>query len=190
MKAYGSVRRAALLVALAAVACGDPDSTDGRGYTKAPLEHPSVLIRGEEPGSMSKYGNPNRVVADVLELPEEAAPAGPVAPAAPVTLPSGVTQEMVAQGTQVYSTGVCIACHGATAGGTPLAPALNDAVWLNIDGEYESIVEVITTGVAAPKQFATPMMPMGGGAYSTEQVRQIAAYLYSISRPPATGAAH
>jgi mono/diheme cytochrome c family protein len=178
-----SARAAGAVLVLMAAACGDPDTTDGRGYTKAPLEKPSVLIGGEEPGDMSSYGTPNRVVVEELELPEEVAAAEPVVDAAPVDLPEGVTQEMVAAGQTLFGGGgLCFACHGANGAGGPLAPQLSDAEWLHIDGSYDAIVELINAGVPTPIQFAAAMPPRGGAAITDEQVREVAAYVYSISR--------
>lgn len=173
------------LISAALMACGDPATTDHRGYTKAPLERPSVVIAGEEPGRMSEYGHPNRVVAEELELPEEVEAATPGEPVetAPVQLPEGVTEAMVEAGAQIFAgPGTCFACHGANGAGTPLAPALNDAAWLNMDGSYDQIVQVINTGVPTPKQAAVPMPPRGGAALTDEQVREVAAYVFSISR--------
>lgn len=182
----GTHRLCIAAVAAVLAACGDPGTPDARGYTKAPLEQPGVLIAGEEPGRMSQYGAPNRVVAEELRLPDEPeTPAGgpTTQPIAPVELPEGVTQEMVASGQQIYSgPGTCFACHGANGAGTPLAPALNDANFLNIDGSYESIVQIILSGVPQPVQAAVPMAPRGGSSISDEQVREVAAYVYSISR--------
>ena len=36
--------------------------------------------------------------------------------------------------------GLCYACHGKDARGTPLAPNLTDSEWLNIDGSLPAIV--------------------------------------------------
>jgi mono/diheme cytochrome c family protein len=116
-------------------------------------------------------------------------PAQPGAqPAAPsvganVQLPEGVTQEMVAQGQELFNQVVCWTCHGQNATGGPLAPALNDQQWLNVEGSFESILEVIHTGVPSPVQYtASPMPPMGGAQLTEEQMRQLAAYIYAISR--------
>jgi mono/diheme cytochrome c family protein len=168
----------------ALVACGDPGTTDNRGYTKAPLERPGLIITGERSGDMSRYGTPNRVVAEELRLPDEPeAAVTQTGPVAPVELPEGVTEQMVAAGQQVFSgPGTCFACHGANGAGTPLAPALNDGTWLNIDGSYDALVQVITNGVPVPQQAAVPMAPRGGSAITDEQVREVAAYVYSISR--------
>jgi mono/diheme cytochrome c family protein len=174
----------AALVVLAIAACGDPDSTDGRGYTKAPLERPGVLISGERPGDMSAYGSPNRVVAEELPMPEEIAVADPAAgEAVVVDLPEGVTQEMVAAGQTLFGgAGLCFACHGANGTGGPLAPALNDSDWLHIDGDYDAIVQLINAGVPAPIQYPAAMAPRGGAQITDDQVREVAAYVYSISR--------
>jgi mono/diheme cytochrome c family protein len=62
-----------------------------------------------------------------------------------------------------------------------LGPALTDQEWLNTDGSYEGIMDVVRTGVAEPVQFQAPMPPMGGIQLSDEQIRQVAAYVYSLS---------
>ena len=173
----------AALTILVIASCGDPDSTDDRGYTKAPLEDPSVLIDGEEPSVMAEYGSPNRVVAEELQLPEQVASAADEAPAVQVDLPEGVTQEMVTAGQAVFGgPGMCFACHGANGAGGPLAPVLADSEWLHIEGGYDEIVQLITNGVPNPIQFPAPMAPRGGAPISDEQVREVAAYVYSISR--------
>lgn len=174
----------AALIVLVAAACGDARTTDNRGYTKAPLENPGVLIAAERPGDMSRYGSPNRVVVEELPMPEEVAPADtPGEPVALVDLPEGVTQEMVTSGQAIFGgAGMCFACHGMNGVGGPLAPALADNTWLNIEGSMDEIVEIITTGVATPIQYAAAMPPRGGAPLTDEQVRDVAAYVYSISR--------
>lgn len=175
--------RSALAFAIVALAaCGDPETDDDRGYTKAPLEHPTVVIRGEEPSEMSEYGQPNRVVADVIELAEQATTQQQGPDLANVQLPPGVTQEMVTAGEQVFSSTTCFTCHGAQGAGGPLAPALNDAQWLNIDGSYDAIVQVVNTGVTQPRQFQAAMPAKGGAALTDDQVRHVAAYVFAISR--------
>jgi mono/diheme cytochrome c family protein len=108
-------------------------------------------------------------------------------PAAPtvganVELPEGVTQEMVAQGQQLFNQQICWTCHGMNATGGPLAPALTDQEWLNADGSFESILRIIHEGVPAPVQYSAPMPPMGGAQLTEEQMRQLAAYVYAVSR--------
>jgi mono/diheme cytochrome c family protein len=171
------------VLAVAAAACGDPNLYEQRGYSKAPLDRPGLLARNEQPGEMARYGGPRRISTERIELPEQ--PDVPVAPAqrAPVQLPAGVTEEMVAMGETLYgTTGNCHACHGPTATGTPLAPGLNDSNWLHIDGSFEELVRIIADGVPQPAQYPAAMPARGGAPISDEDVRQIAAYIYAISR--------
>jgi mono/diheme cytochrome c family protein len=115
----------------------------------------------------------------------DAPPAQP-APGAQVPtadFPAGVTQEMATQGQQLFSgQGGCFACHGADGTGTALGPNLRDQEWLNTDGSFEQIEQVIVAGVAQPVRYPGTMPPMGGARLSQDQVRQLAAYVYAISR--------
>ncbi len=77
--------------------------------------------------------------------------------------------------------GLCFSCHGPAAKGTKgLAPNLTDATWLHGDGSYNFIVSTIESGVPKPKEAAAPMPPKGGAMLTTEQVRAVAAYVYSL----------
>ena len=185
-------RRAGAALVLSAVlaGCQHPESATNRGPTKAPGDTvPVFFIHKEEATAMRELGEPNRPRGEALTFAEEptpapaaAAPAAPAAqPAAQVQLPPGVTQAMVDQGKQTFDTS-CWACHGQGATGGPLAPALNDAEWLNIDGAYDAIVSVVNLGVPQPKQYPAPMPAKGGAPLTEEQVRAVAAYVYSISR--------
>lgn len=125
-------------------------------------------------------------IAATLMMTLAAAPAAaqdePPAPGESVELPDGVTAEMVDAGRSLFGAeGNCWACHGRNAAGTQLAPDLTDDEWLNIDGEYASIVELITTGVDEPVEHAAPMPPLGGAQLDDEQVRALAAYLYALT---------
>jgi len=121
--------------------------------------------------------------------PQPAADAGAPAPAADApavgNLPAGVTAEMVAQGQQIFhGQGICFTCHGQNGIGTPLAPNLTDQEWVNLAGGpdlYEQIVQNVITGVPQPKEHPAPMPPMGGAQLTDEQVRAVAAYVYSLS---------
>ncbi len=97
-------------------------------------------------------------------------------------LPAGATQAMVDAGQQKFGT-VCAACHGPSGTGTATAPALNDAEWLHIRGDFGEIATIINAGVAQPRQYPAPMPPKGGGAFSDAEVREIAAYVYALSHP-------
>jgi mono/diheme cytochrome c family protein len=122
--------------------------------------------------------------AEETAEPPAAEPAPPAAtpPATNVTLPDGVTPEMVTAGRQVFSQ-ICFTCHGANGEGVAnLGPPLNDQTWINIDGEYNNIVEVVRTGVMQPKQFPGPMPAMGGLQLTDQQLNEVAAFVYSLSR--------
>jgi len=78
--------------------------------------------------------------------------------------------------------GTCWGCHGKNAKGTGNAPDLTDATWLDADGTLASIESTITTGVEKPKKFPAPMLPMGGAKLSPDQVKAVAAYVFSLSQ--------
>lgn len=96
------------------------------------------------------------------------------------SLPAGVTQEMVDAGQKNFAT-TCAGCHGMSGVGTTSAPPLDDNKWINIGGQYPEIVQTITHGVPAPKEHSAPMPPKGGGNFTDEQVRELAAYVYALS---------
>jgi mono/diheme cytochrome c family protein len=172
------------VMALLLAGCPDPNLREQRGYTRAPLDRPGLLPHAEEPGEIARYGAPRRIVAARIQLPEQPAEPPAPAPRPVVELPPGVTQEMVAQGEMLYgSTGNCFACHAPDASGTPLAPALNDPTWIHIDGSFESIVAITVAGVLQPVQYPAAMPPRGGAPLSDEQIRQISAYIYTLTRP-------
>lgn len=111
-----------------------------------------------------------------------AAPTTRAAPAAAAAACPVVDQHLVDEGRAVFSgTGNCFACHGPNAKGTALAPNLTDASWLDIDGSYGAIAELVRTGVAKPRQHSTPMPALGGATLSGSQVCAVAAYVYSLS---------
>ena len=114
----------------------------------------------------------------VTPAPEPTPPAttGATTAGAP---PAGATPEMVASGQTTFGQ-ICFSCHGADAKGTQLAPNLTDAEWLNTDGTYDGIQKVVKEGVATPKQHPAPMPAMGGGNLSDDQVKAVAAYVWSL----------
>lgn len=116
---------------------------------------------------------------------DQPAPAPAPAPSsdvgAAVDLPEGVTQAMVNDGRVVFETTICFTCHGMDGSGTALAPSLRDQDWINSDGSFEGIVEVVRTGVAQPRQYPAPMPPMGGAQLTEDQIRNVSAYVYAIS---------
>ncbi|HSJ32039.1 MAG TPA: c-type cytochrome [Longimicrobiales bacterium] len=77
--------------------------------------------------------------------------------------------------------GLCYACHGKDARGTPLAPNLTDGEWLNIDGSLPAIVALIKSGVPKPVKHPAPMPPMGGAKLSKDEIDAVAAYVKGLS---------
>lgn len=106
---------------------------------------------------------------------------------APGTPPAGATVAMVAEGDSIFhglkAGGLCQTCHGPDAAGTPLAPPLaNKQQWLTGDGSYDFIQKRVTTGMPTPTPpYASPMLPMGGAQLTPDQIKSVAAYVYSIS---------
>lgn len=160
----GAARALGLSVLFAVVAACDP-FPDG-GYEK-------VAERDRESMTEAAAPPPPRYVAGITGGPATVPTLGAGAPA-------GVTQAMVETGAEQYAT-VCTACHGAGGVGSPAAPALNDADWIHITGNYDEIVGIINSGVAQPQQYPGMMPPRGGGPFNDEQIRAIAAYVYALS---------
>ena len=69
MKPTSWIVTSALIIT--AAACGDPPTSDTRGYTKAPLERPALMVGAEEAGPMRQFGEPQRPEVRVLELQTE-----------------------------------------------------------------------------------------------------------------------
>ena len=79
--------------------------------------------------------------------------------------------------------GQCQTCHAPNAQGTPLAPSLVNGKWLTGNGTYEFIQNRVTTGMPKPTApYPGPMLPMGGAQLTPDQIKAVAAYVYSISR--------
>src|ERR1700722_127173 len=136
--------------------------------------------------------------AKFTPCPSGSAPAGPIVEAAAkppegtnadagLSVPAGSTAEMVALGNRVYHGQVggasCAGCHGADGKGSPLGPDLTDSKWLWSDGSPEGIAKTITEGVMQPKEYRSPMPPMGGAQLTPDQVSALAAYVWALSHP-------
>lgn len=96
-------------------------------------------------------------------------------------LPRGVTREMIEEGRQIFAgPGLCSVCHGPRGRGGAIGPDLSDDEWLHGDGSYEFLVDRITKGVPKPLNAAATMPPRGGSQITDEQVRAVAAYVWSL----------
>jgi mono/diheme cytochrome c family protein len=98
-------------------------------------------------------------------------------------LPPGTTIEMAREGRELFR--VCSTCHGVDADGTQLGPSLRDQEWLQGDGSFEEIQRVVREGVDPPREYPVPMPPGGGGAFTDDEVRSLATYVYALSRASA-----
>ncbi len=108
--------------------------------------------------------------------------AGQAAAQEKAAAPAGVTAAAIAKGDTIYhKAGLCYACHGSNAEGA-VGPNLTDAEWLHGDGSYDMIVATVTSGVPADKaKKGIPMPPKGGSSITEEEVKAVAAYVYSLS---------
>ena len=158
-KGHGPLCHATLAAALIAVAaCGGGDSGSA-GSEEAP------------DADMNQASTPGTEAVD------------PLAGMDPALLPEGVTVAMVEQGRDLFNGGgICYTCHTIEATGGPLAPDLTDDTWINVDGEYLSIIELVKTGVSQPIEHPGAMLPRAGMPLTDEQVEAVAAYAYMLSR--------
>ena len=132
------------------------------------------------PSATAPAGNP---VAAAAKPPEGTHPDAGAASSLPV--PKGATRDMVVLGERIYRGQVggaaCTGCHGESGAGSPLGPSLTGKKWLWRDGSYGGIAKTITEGVSQPKQYRSPMPPMGGAQLTPDQVSALAAYVWSLS---------
>lgn len=122
-----------------------------------------------------------------LLLAAAALPASAQGPAPRAPASDSITAAMIARGDSVFhgkiGGGTCFVCHGQDAKGTQgLAPDLTAGKWLNGDGSFAFIVNTVQKGVPSPKESPAAMPPMGGANLVADQVRAVAAYVYSLSR--------
>jgi mono/diheme cytochrome c family protein len=142
-------------------------------------------------------GDPSGPAPKATPCPSNSAPAGKVVQAesappesntADLPVAEGSSPDMIALGSRIYLGEVggatCTGCHGAKATGTPLGPDLTSNKWMWSDGSLAGILKVITEGVPKPKQFRSPMPPMGGAQLSGTQASALAAYVWALSHKP------
>lgn len=151
-------------------------------------------------------GGSDSGAANITPCPSLTAPAGKIVEAsekppegthpdagaaASLPVPKGATRDMVSLGDRVFHGQVggaaCTGCHGENGEGTPLGPDLTSKKWLWSDGSYAGIKKTITDGVPQPKQFRSPMPPMGGAQLTPDQLSAVAAYVWAIGHAPSAG---
>ncbi|MGH7562418.1 MAG: c-type cytochrome [Gemmatimonadales bacterium] len=99
------------------------------------------------------------------------------------SLPNGVTAERIARGRDLFlGAGLCMACHGADAKGA-VGPDLTDTLWQHHKGSYEEIYAQLVRGIPAEEsKSGTLMPPRGGSSLTDDELRAVAAYVWSLSR--------
>ncbi len=151
-----------------------PDTTARKSSSVKPSARPA------QDTSKAAAQDTSKAAAKAAAKPA-AKPAAPAAAAAG----GGPTPQQIALGDSIFhgqvAGGTCTACHGQDAKGTAVAPDLTDQQWINGDGSYNFIVHTVTTGVPQPKQHPAPMPPKGGATLSDDQVKAVAAYVFSLS---------
>jgi mono/diheme cytochrome c family protein len=89
--------------------------------------------------------------------------------------------DLIARGDSIYhGPGNCYACHGSNGTGS-VGPSLTDSEWIHSKGTYEDIVAQINSGVTREQsKSGIAMPPKGGGTMSEDDVKAVAAYVYSL----------
>lgn len=104
--------------------------------------------------------------------------------AAPLPVPAGASRRMAELGDRIFhgeaASGTCAGCHGSEGNGTPLGPNLTSGKWLWSDGSYRGIERTIRNGVPKPREYRSPMPPMGGAQLSQKEVAAVAAYVWGL----------
>ena len=180
---------AGTLVLVAACGGGDKNAaadTTGMASTP-PAAEPAPAAGATDTGSsMTPSADTGAKVADTAtaKTQDTAKKASAAKPAAKAT-GGGGSAAQIAEGEKIFhgqeAGGTCTACHGQDAKGTAIAPNLTDSEWLNGDGSLAFIEHTVTTGVPKPKSHPAPMPPMGGASLSPDQIKAVAAYVYSLS---------
>ncbi len=100
------------------------------------------------------------------------------------TLPATIDASVVREGQKLFHGAAnCSRCHGENGAGTFFAPSLNDDRRLNLQtASYDEINRLIHTGVPRPKRHLGAMPPMGGAKLSEDQIRALAAYVFTLDR--------
>lgn len=114
------------------------------------------------------------------------APAAATAPAPPNGLPAGVSARMVATGDSLFNARRnCNGCHGKDGIGGRGGPDLTTAKYMHVDGSYAAFVRIITDGVPRDSirvpSHRFPMRPRGGHHFTDAQIRDLAAYVWTLS---------
>jgi cytochrome c5 len=115
------------------------------------------------------------------------APAGGAANRVSNATPSAVTPASIAMGDSIFHARGCRNCHGPDAKGRANGPDLTSGHFLQMNGSYDDMVRVITSGVplTAVKDTAHKRaMPARGGPptpLTDDQIKAVAAFVWSLN---------
>jgi len=100
--------------------------------------------------------------------------------------PVDVTDSLIARGERVFEGAAnCSSCHGDAGRGTDIGPPLGDDEWSRGEGSYDEIVRQVMHGVSRQESRTDTPMPMRGWTgLSDEDVKAVAAYVWSLSHEP------
>jgi glucose/arabinose dehydrogenase/mono/diheme cytochrome c family protein len=157
-------------------------SDDAHGRIWRVTFHGDVATTGIEAAPSARVATTG--AANVLP-PEGIHPdAGADAVLAALPVPPGATAAEVARGASIFhgaaDGATCAGCHGSNAKGTPLAPDLTRGQWLWGDGSVASITKTFTDGVPNPKDYRSPMPPMGGAQLPPADLTAVASYVWAL----------
>jgi glucose/arabinose dehydrogenase/cytochrome c5 len=133
------------------------------------------------------YRGPANAAVTAAKGAATTAPAPAPAPTkaeASLPTPTGATAAQVAAGQRIFRSATCSACHGPDATGSAVGPDLTRGTWLWSDGSLSGIHDTIAKGVPAPKQYRSPMPPMGGSQLSAEDLAAVSAYVWAVGHAP------
>ncbi|HTR79929.1 MAG TPA: cytochrome c [Gemmatimonadaceae bacterium] len=86
---------------------------------------------------------------------------------------------MVKLGDSLFNNSRCAKCHGARGTGGDDGPRLDTGHWQQISGSLADIIKVTTDG--APGGAGIDMPPRGGTGFSDDQIKAVAAYVWTLS---------
>ena len=163
---------------------------DSAKLRESPREELAQLVNNGVPGTiMAGWQNmlsPEQIdsVIDLIYRWEEMIQAGIEFPE-PEVFQITSSSEMIEDGRQLFNI-ACKSCHGADAYGSPMAPALNNQLFLS-DTPDAAIYQIVAGGVP------NTLMPAWGSRLTDYDLQSLAAYLRSFEPtapaivPPMTG---
>jgi len=92
--------------------------------------------------------------------------------------PIDMSPEAIARGDRLFSI-TCASCHGVDGYGSPMAPALNNALFLDSTADAQ-IHQIIAMGIPGT------VMPAWGGRFTDAQINVLIAYLRSLAQDAPT----